>query len=97
VTGFLKRQGGTSSENIHLSYWVTSRAWSVIRRGLVLASGPEARARGCVHVANNLAEAAMHWRKAPSRSNGRVFYAIIAALFASVILTTALLILHFHT
>jgi hypothetical protein len=36
----------------------------------------------------------MHWRKAPSRSDGRVFYVVIAALSASVIVTTALLVLH---
>ena len=38
----------------------------------------------------------MHWRKMPSNSDGKVFYAFIAALFASVALTTALLILHHH-
>jgi hypothetical protein len=41
-----------------------------------------------------IAEAAMHWRKAPSGSNGKVFYVVIAALFASAALTTALLVLH---
>jgi hypothetical protein len=74
--------------------------WSVTRRGLVSRIRPQKPERGgCVHVAriNNLAEAAMHWRKAPSRSNGRAFYAIIAALFVSVVLTTALLVLHFRT
>jgi hypothetical protein len=36
----------------------------------------------------------MHWRKAPSGSAGKVFYVVIAALFASVALMTALLVLH---
>jgi hypothetical protein len=36
----------------------------------------------------------MHWRKAPSRSNSRIFYIVIAALSATLILTTALLVLH---
>jgi hypothetical protein len=36
----------------------------------------------------------VHWRKAPSGSNGKVFYVVIAALAASVVLTTALLVLH---
>jgi hypothetical protein len=35
----------------------------------------------------------MHWRKAPSRSDGRVFYVVITALSASVLLTTAWLVL----
>jgi hypothetical protein len=38
----------------------------------------------------------MHWRKVPSKSDGKVFYAVIAALFASVTLTTALLVLLHH-
>jgi hypothetical protein len=36
----------------------------------------------------------MHWRKAPSGSDGKVFYVVIAALFTSAALTTALLVLH---
>jgi hypothetical protein len=36
----------------------------------------------------------MHWRKAPSGSAGKVFYAVIVALFVSVALMTALLVLH---
>jgi hypothetical protein len=37
----------------------------------------------------------MHWRKVPSKSDGKGFYAVIA-LFASVTLTTALLVLLHH-
>jgi hypothetical protein len=40
-------------------------------------------------------EAAMHWRKVPSRSNGKVFYGVVLALTALVALSTALLVLHF--
>jgi hypothetical protein len=36
----------------------------------------------------------MHWRKAPSGSDGRAFYVVVMALFASAALTTALLVLH---
>jgi hypothetical protein len=36
----------------------------------------------------------MHWRKAPSQSDGKSFYMVIAALSASAIFTTALMILH---
>jgi len=39
----------------------------------------------------------MHWRKLPRKTNGNVFYIVVSALFASVALTTTLLILHFHT
>jgi hypothetical protein len=42
-------------------------------------------------------ETAMHWRKVPGKTNGKVFYIVVSALFASVALTTTLLILHFHT
>jgi hypothetical protein len=38
----------------------------------------------------------MHWRKVPGKTNGKVFYIVVSALFASVALTTTLLILHFH-
>jgi hypothetical protein len=38
----------------------------------------------------------MHWREAPKGADGKVFYVVIAALFASVALTTALLVLHHH-
>jgi hypothetical protein len=37
----------------------------------------------------------MHWRKVPSRSNGKVFYGVVLALTALVAVSTALLILHF--
>jgi hypothetical protein len=36
----------------------------------------------------------MHWRKTASGSDGKVFYVVVAALFASAALTTALLVLH---
>jgi hypothetical protein len=36
----------------------------------------------------------MHWRKAPSGSDGKVFYVVVAAVFASAALTSALLVLH---
>jgi hypothetical protein len=38
----------------------------------------------------------MHWRKVPSKPDGRVFYAVIAALFAYAALTAALLVLHHY-
>jgi hypothetical protein len=38
----------------------------------------------------------MHWRKAPSGSDGKVSYVVIAWLSASVALATALLVLHHH-
>ena len=38
----------------------------------------------------------MHWRKAPSRSNGKLFYIVVLALSASLALTTLLLVLHRH-
>jgi hypothetical protein len=38
----------------------------------------------------------MHWRKAPSESNGKVFYIVVLALSASVAVTTILLVLHRH-
>ena len=37
-------------------------------------------------------ETAMHWRKVPSRSNGKVFYVVVLALIA---VSTVLLVLHF--
>jgi hypothetical protein len=42
-------------------------------------------------------ETAMHWRKVPGTANGKVFYIVVSVLFASVALTTTLLIVHFHT
>jgi hypothetical protein len=38
----------------------------------------------------------MHWRKVPSKSDGKVVYAVIAALLASAALTAALLVLYHH-
>jgi hypothetical protein len=38
----------------------------------------------------------MHWRKAPSESNGKLFYIVVVALSASVALTAVLLVLHRH-
>jgi hypothetical protein len=38
----------------------------------------------------------MHWRKAPSGLDGKVFYFVVMALTASVALTTALLVLYRH-
>jgi hypothetical protein len=38
----------------------------------------------------------MHWRKAYSGSTGKAFYVVIAALSASLALTTALLVLLHH-
>jgi len=38
----------------------------------------------------------MHWRKAPSQSNGRLFYIVVLALSASVAITALLLVLHRH-
>jgi hypothetical protein len=35
----------------------------------------------------------MHWRKAPSESNGKGFYIVTFALTVTVALTTALLVL----
>jgi hypothetical protein len=34
----------------------------------------------------------MHWRKVPSKSDGKVFYAVVAALIASVALTAIALV-----
>jgi hypothetical protein len=39
----------------------------------------------------------MHWRKVRDKTNGNVFYIVVSALFASVALTTTLLIIHLHT
>jgi hypothetical protein len=41
-----------------------------------------------------LIEAAMHWRKAPSRSSGKGFYIVTLALTMTIALTTALLLRH---
>jgi cell division protein FtsL len=41
-------------------------------------------------------ETAMHWRKVPSSSNGKVFYVVLLALTALVAVSTVLLVLHFH-
>jgi hypothetical protein len=38
----------------------------------------------------------MHWRKVPGKTNGKVFYIVVFAITASVVFSTALLILHFH-
>ena len=38
----------------------------------------------------------MHWRKAPSQSNGKLFYIVVLALSASVTVTAILLVLHRH-
>jgi hypothetical protein len=38
----------------------------------------------------------MHWRKAPTGSNGKVFYVVASALTALVAVSTILLILHRH-
>ncbi len=38
----------------------------------------------------------MHWRKVPSRSNGKVFYLAVLALTALVAVSTLLLVLHFR-
>ena len=40
-----------------------------------------------------ISETAMHWRKVPSSSNGKV---VILALTALVAVSTVLLVLHFH-
>jgi hypothetical protein len=92
---FMRAAGTTSGKLLCLSGSRQPR-WSAARRGPRLKVLLSAGARGRVHVArfNNLAEAAMHWRKAPSRSNSRIFYIVIAALSATLILTTALLVLH---
>jgi hypothetical protein len=37
----------------------------------------------------------MHWRKVPSRSNGKVFYVVALALTGLVAVSTLLLVLHF--
>jgi len=37
----------------------------------------------------------MHWRKVPSRSNGKVFYGVVLALTALVALCTDLLVWRF--
>ena len=42
-------------------------------------------------------EAAMHWRKVPDKTDGKIFYIVVSVLLASVALTTTLLVLHFHT
>ena len=38
----------------------------------------------------------MHWRKAHSESNGKLFYIVVLALSASVAVTALLLVLHRH-
>jgi NADH:ubiquinone oxidoreductase subunit K len=44
-----------------------------------------------------ITEAAMHWRKVPGKTDGKVFYIVVSALLAaSVVVSTALLVLHFH-
>ena len=37
----------------------------------------------------------MHWRKVPSRTNGKVFYVVVLAFTALVAVSTVLLVLHF--
>jgi hypothetical protein len=37
----------------------------------------------------------MHWRKVPSRSNGKVFYIVVLSLTALVAVSTVLVVLHF--
>ena len=37
----------------------------------------------------------MHWRKVPSRTNGKVFYVVVLALTGLVTVSTVLLVLHF--
>jgi hypothetical protein len=39
----------------------------------------------------------MHWRKVPSSSNGKVFYIVVIALTGLAAMSTAVLVLHFHT
>jgi hypothetical protein len=39
----------------------------------------------------------MHWRKVTDKTDGKAFYIVVSVLLASVALTTALLVLHFHT
>jgi hypothetical protein len=39
----------------------------------------------------------MHWRKVRGKTNGKIFYIVVSALFASFALTRTLLVLHFHT
>jgi hypothetical protein len=53
--------------------------------------------RGTYFDEERFRETVMHWRKAPSKANGKVFYIVVSVLFASVALTTTLLALHFHT
>ena len=43
-----------------------------------------------------ISETAMHWRKVPSGSNGKVFYVVVLAVTALVAVSTVLLVLHFH-
>jgi hypothetical protein len=43
-----------------------------------------------------ISETAMHWRKVPSSSNGKVFNVVVLALTALVAVSTVLLVLHFH-
>jgi hypothetical protein len=39
----------------------------------------------------------MHWRKVPGKTNGNAFYIVVSALLtASVVVSTVLLVLHFH-
>jgi hypothetical protein len=38
----------------------------------------------------------MHWRKVPAKTDGKVFYIVVSVLAASVVVSTALLVLHFH-
>jgi hypothetical protein len=38
----------------------------------------------------------MHWRRAPRGSTGKVFYIVVGALSASVVVTTALLVLRHY-
>jgi membrane-associated phospholipid phosphatase len=37
----------------------------------------------------------MHWRKVPSRTNGKVFCVVVFAFAALVAVSTVLLVLHF--
>jgi hypothetical protein len=42
-----------------------------------------------------VSETAMHWRKVPEKSNGKVFYGVVLALTTLVAVSTALLVFHF--
>jgi hypothetical protein len=38
----------------------------------------------------------MHWRRMPAKANGKVFYIVLLALTASVVVSTVFLVLHSH-